>query len=237
MSVSPQLENGYTRLANELLEAIIKYPFGKRSLKIVLVIIRETYGWNVKKKVISYGKMAAKTLIERRHIPDICNILIASNILFRQKLKNNKNIWGINKNYEEWLMPDNKTLFREYEFQSEGKPKEFQSDWQKIWIRNKFPELTEILKEEIQNLLKKYGEEKFIEAFKIAVKQNNKKLAYIEGILKRKESGEGSAGDATNKTQISNGKWLTDEELAQAEMEGKIYYERKTNKWICVPKK
>ncbi len=231
---SPQLENGYTQLSNELLEAIIKYPFGKRSLKIILIILRETYGWHRKKKQISFGKIAEKAPIDRRNVIYTCNILFKHNILFKQKLKNNKNIWGINKNYEEWLMPDGKTLFREYEFQfKERKLK--QAQWQKIWIKNKFPELTEILAEEIEELLKKYSEQKFIEALKIAVKQNNKKLAYIEGILKRMSSEEKQEeNDATGKTQISDGRWLTDEELAEEEMKGNIYYERKTNKWICI---
>ena len=232
---SPQLENGYTRLANELLEAIIKYPFKGYELKIIFTIIRGTYGWNLKKRQFSFTYIAEKSSVDRRHIVNASTVLITRNIIFKQKLKNNKNLWGLNKNYEEWLMPDGKTTFEEYKFQPKEKAE--QSDWQKIWIKSKFPELTEILQNEIQIILKKYSEEKFIEALKIAVKQNNKKLTYIEGILKRKESGVGGAGDATNKTQISNGKWLTDEELAQAEMKGEIYYERKTNKWICVPKK
>ena len=33
---SPQTENGYTRIANELFDAILAFPFSKRELLIVL---------------------------------------------------------------------------------------------------------------------------------------------------------------------------------------------------------
>jgi len=226
---SPQLENGYTQLSNELLEKILEYPFKAYELKIILKIIRDTYGWKAKKRQVSFGKIAEKTGIDRRNVVNACSTLIARNILFKQKLKNNKNLWGINKNYEEWLAPD-RSLFQEYSFRQLVVEKQLR--WKNIWIKNKFPPLTEILEQEINKLLKVYGEEKFIEALKISVKQNNKKLAYIEGILKRQESG--NTGDVTNKTQISDGRWMTDEELAAAEMKGEIYYDRETNKWICV---
>jgi len=52
---SPQLEKGHTRIANELLEEITIYPFTKAQLKVILVVIRKTYGWRKKKAQISYG--------------------------------------------------------------------------------------------------------------------------------------------------------------------------------------
>jgi phage replication O-like protein O len=41
---SPQLENGYTRLANELLEQFACRAFTQRELAVLLVILRNTYG-------------------------------------------------------------------------------------------------------------------------------------------------------------------------------------------------
>ena len=228
---SPQLENGYTQLSNELLEKILEYPFRGYELKIILKIIRDTYGWNAKKRQISFGKMAEKTGIDRVNVIHTTTSLTSRNILFIQKLKNNKNLWGINKNYEEWLAPDG-SPFQEYEFQQQVEKN--QAKWKSTWTKNKFPPLTEILEQEINKILKDYGEEKFIEALKISVKQNNKKLAYIEGILKRQRSG--NTGDATGKTQISDGRWMTDEELADAEMRGEIIYNRDSNSWIVKPK-
>lgn len=224
---SPQLENGYTMLSNELLEKVLEYPFKGYELKIVLKVIRDTYGWKTKKRQVSFGKMAERTGITRRHVVNLCAILVFRKILFKQKLKNNKNLWGINKNYEEWLAPDG-SLFQEYEFQQLEEEKK--TEWKDTWIKNKFPPLTEILEQEINKLLKIHGGEKFIEALRISVKQNNKKLAYIEGILKRQKSGD--TGDATNKTKIDDGRWMTDDELAAAEISGEIFYNRDNNSWI-----
>ena len=220
---SPQTENGYTPIAHELLDMIVKYPFKGYEFKIVLKIIRDTYGWQSKKRQISYGKMSERTGIDRRHIVNYCASLIARNIILKQKLKNNKNLWGINKDYEEWLTLDG-VNFKEREIKKEI---ERTSEWRTIWAKNNFPPLADILLSEIRKLLKTYSEKNFIRALKISVKQNNKKLAYIEGILKRMESGE---GDATNRTQISDGRWMSDKELADAETAGEIYY--KEDKWL-----
>ena len=226
---SPKLENGYTKIANELLEKTIEYPFKSYELRIILKIIRETYGCKTKKKQISFGKIAKRTGIGRTNVIHSTNILISRKIIFKQKLKNNKNLWGINKDYEEWLMPDGSNFqdFQDYECKEAATNKK--SIWRNVWTTNFFPPIVEIIEQEIGKLIKIYGEVKFIDALKVAVKQNIKKLAYVEGILKRQESGE---GNTTNKTKISDGKWLTDEELAKAEMEGKIYYENESNKWI-----
>lgn len=228
---NPQLENGHTRIANELFEKILEYPFRRAELKIVLKVIRDTYGWKAKKRQISFGKMADRTGIDRRHIVNYCSSLVERNILFKQKLKINRNLWGVNKDYEEWLAP-NGTPFIDLEFKQEQERR--RAEWKDTWIKNKFPPLTEILETEIEKLLKIYGGKKFIEALKISVKQNNKKLAYIEGILRRQQSGD--TGDATNKTKISDGRWMTDEELANAEVKGEIIYNRDSNSWTVKPK-
>ena len=224
---SPQLENGYTRLSNELLEKIVRYPFKGYELKIILKIARDTYGWKTKKRQISYGRIAKDAKIDRRHVVKYCSLLVGRNIIFKQKLKNRDNLWGINKDYEEWLMKDG-SLFIDLE---EEAPKKEIPEWREMWVKNSFPLLTEIIESEIIKIIKEHGDIKFIEALKISAKQNNKKLAYIEGILKRQKDGV-TNDDATGKTQISDGRWMTDEELAEAEMKGEIYYESNGNKWI-----
>ena len=42
----PQLEKGYTRIANELLEAVCRTNLSGSELRILLYIIRRTYGFN-----------------------------------------------------------------------------------------------------------------------------------------------------------------------------------------------
>ncbi len=46
---NPQTDNGFTSIANELYEAILKAPLTARQLKVVLLIIRYTYGFKRRK--------------------------------------------------------------------------------------------------------------------------------------------------------------------------------------------
>jgi len=100
---SPQIENGYTRIANELLEAISIYPFSGGELKVVLVILRYTYGYNRKVSNISLTELAKKTALTRRHISNVLKLLKATSVIIVGRYKN-RNILGINKNYLQWKL-------------------------------------------------------------------------------------------------------------------------------------
>jgi phage replication O-like protein O len=65
---NPQLEDGYTKIANKILEDILLADLNKEELKLTLAIVRKTYGWNKKADKISYSQMAELTGIDRRHI-------------------------------------------------------------------------------------------------------------------------------------------------------------------------
>lgn len=100
---SPQLEKGHTRIANELLEAIIAYPFNATELKIILVIIRKTYGWKKKTSQISYGLLAKLTGIDKRYIRRSLNKLIQDKVILKETSKKS-NILGLNKHYLNWKL-------------------------------------------------------------------------------------------------------------------------------------
>ena len=65
---SPQLENGYTRVANELLEAISRFPFNGSQLRLLLFLIRKTYGFQKKADAISISQWQGGTGLNRRTI-------------------------------------------------------------------------------------------------------------------------------------------------------------------------
>lgn len=221
---SPQIENGYTKIANELYEKILEYPFTLYELKTVLAIIRDTYGWNAAKKQISSTRIANVAHIIRCNAINRLDILQSRKIIFKQKTKKNKNIWGINKDYDQWLLPDGK------KFIEEPQAKEVKTEWKHIWEQNHFPEITEYVQELINKLITSYGESEFAEALKISIKQNSKKLSYIQGILKKRSTGAGNPDNA-GKTKVINGGYMTDKELAQAEIKGEIYYDRDKEIW------
>lgn len=80
---NPQLENGYTPIANELLENIISSGLGGAELKILLTIFRQTYGWSRKEAEISLTIFEKFTKLSRRHIVRAIGLLIAKGYISR----------------------------------------------------------------------------------------------------------------------------------------------------------
>jgi phage replication O-like protein O len=65
---TPQLEDGRTEIANELLEAIIYTHFSPTEHAVLWAIVRKTYGWHKKIDRISFTQLEGLTRINRRHI-------------------------------------------------------------------------------------------------------------------------------------------------------------------------
>lgn len=63
---NPQLENGYTRVANELLDALARTSIPGNIMQVVIVVIRKTYGYNKKKDQISISQFCEATGIQDR---------------------------------------------------------------------------------------------------------------------------------------------------------------------------
>jgi phage replication O-like protein O len=98
---NPQLEDGHTRIANELLDAIIRFDFGKRHYKVVLFVLRKTYGWNKKADVMSLSQILDGTGLSRAHSCESINDLVQMKVLLKQEHRNGQLI-EINKKYGEW---------------------------------------------------------------------------------------------------------------------------------------
>jgi len=98
---APQLENGYLRIANELYEAILQHPFSKRELKIVLAVIRKTYGFGKKKDDISLSQIAEMTGLNAAHISRSINDLCLKGVLLKEQGRHAQSL-EIIKNYRKW---------------------------------------------------------------------------------------------------------------------------------------
>jgi len=95
-----QLENGYTRIANELLEQIIFRDFSKNQLNIILFIIRLSYGCNKKNAFISTKSKFQLAGVHKNHIKNSLEYLQANKVIIIDN-----NIYSLNKNIDEWLVP------------------------------------------------------------------------------------------------------------------------------------
>lgn len=100
---SPQLENGYTRIAHELLEAIIHAHFTSRQYAVIFAVIRKTYGVKGSKEAaISISEISQMADISRANASRTVNELVSMNVLHLHGVQSQTRIIGINKNYEEW---------------------------------------------------------------------------------------------------------------------------------------
>lgn len=99
---TPQCEDGFTKIANELLDAILRHNFSKRELNIVLAVIRKTYGFNKKMDDISLSQLAKITGIQPQHISTSVRELVAKKVFLKQEGRYAQSI-GLNKQYNEWM--------------------------------------------------------------------------------------------------------------------------------------
>lgn len=97
---SPQLEDGHTRIANELMEALAAWVGPPRIYRIMLAVWRSTYGWQEK----------------RRRVPraELASIMKCSERLVRVMLSDAKDLnmitvegrWiGVQKDWKAWSKP------------------------------------------------------------------------------------------------------------------------------------
>ncbi len=91
------IDDGYTRIANELLEAVMAADLTARQLKVVLAVIRKTYGFGKKMDRITNTQIEKMTGIHHTHICKAKNDMIAMNIIVSVG-----NQIGVNKVISEW---------------------------------------------------------------------------------------------------------------------------------------
>lgn len=109
-----QLENGYTKIAHELLEVIPFYKFNGTQFSILIVIIRLTYGFNRKDYGISLKSFIDKTGIKKSQIDRELDALILNKVVIvaKKAVKRNARKLGINKKYDEWTIKKRSPLIR-----------------------------------------------------------------------------------------------------------------------------
>ena len=100
---NPQIEDGYTKIANELLEIIYKAPFNATQLKIMLCVVRFTYGFRRKTGRLSISYIATAINRDYRNVQREINNLVDLNILISEKNSSTScRKLGINKKYNTW---------------------------------------------------------------------------------------------------------------------------------------
>ena len=108
---SPQKEDGYTPIANEIMEALARVNIGYGNAQILYATLRKTYGWHKKKDKISISQFEEITGLSRRMVIYCVQNLEAKKILIVERKRGRGNINEINeisfnKNYKEWVVQE-----------------------------------------------------------------------------------------------------------------------------------
>lgn len=98
---SPQLENGYTRLANELLDALVGAGLTSRQWAVVMAVVRKTYGFNKKSDEIGLSQLALMTGIDKAHLSRTVRELESARVLHREVGTHGHKL-SINKHHKQW---------------------------------------------------------------------------------------------------------------------------------------
>ncbi len=100
---SPQIEDGYVRIANELFEALSNTRLPGRQWQIVLTIIRMTYGYNRKTWNTSNIELSSILNMHRQHTHADLKELAAKNMILVTENGDESGITiGIQKHYLKW---------------------------------------------------------------------------------------------------------------------------------------
>lgn len=101
---NPQKENGYTPIANEILEHIYSFDFTCTEIKILLMIIRFSYGFGRKDAGIAISFFESGLRMNSRTLQREIKKLIDMNVLLvvSEARGTIPRTLKLNKNYEEW---------------------------------------------------------------------------------------------------------------------------------------
>lgn len=101
--ISPQKENGYTAIANEIMEALSKYRIPGEQMQCLLFIIRKTYGFNKVWDTISNSQFTKATGLKKSSVCRALNKLINKNIVYK-KANSYVPSYSFNKQYKSWIV-------------------------------------------------------------------------------------------------------------------------------------
>jgi phage replication O-like protein O len=95
---TPQLKDGYTKIANKILEQLCKTGLSQYEWRVLMAIFRKTYGFNKKDDWIANSQLVKLTQIHKAHISRTIRKLKNKGIVTQ---KGNK--LSFNKNFSSWL--------------------------------------------------------------------------------------------------------------------------------------
>lgn len=94
---SPQTENGYTKIANELLESLSALQVSGSEWSVLMCIIRKTYGFHKKEDWVTNTQIALMTGLHKVRVSEAKTRLVDAKIVTEKRNK-----LSLNKDYAKW---------------------------------------------------------------------------------------------------------------------------------------
>ncbi len=100
---TPQLENGYTKIANEILTNLANTNLSGQSFQMLMLIFRMTYGYGRRRTIISLDKFIEETGIAKTNVLRCLKRLADQAIIIREKTRFGT-VYGFNKDAKKWQL-------------------------------------------------------------------------------------------------------------------------------------
>jgi len=105
---NPQKENGFTPIANAIVEALMKVNLSAYETRVLWFLFRKTYGWDKKTDWIALSQFSECIGIDRRLIHRCIKELLAKNMIVIEK-DGSKFKYGFQKDFDQWDCSTKKT--------------------------------------------------------------------------------------------------------------------------------
>jgi phage replication O-like protein O len=101
---NPQKENGFTPVANEIVDALMQANLSGQESQVLWAIFRKTYGFSKKTDWISLSQFAKMTGMDRRNVHRALKKLSSKQMTVIQTDDRGRIRYGFQKNYEKWKL-------------------------------------------------------------------------------------------------------------------------------------
>ena len=106
---SPQKEDGYTRIANEIMEALCQVNLSPHESRVLWFLLRKTYGWGKKSDWITLSQFSKSVGLDRRHVwRTLKNLSAKKGMIVISRDDKSRPTYGFQKDYSKWRMSSRK---------------------------------------------------------------------------------------------------------------------------------
>ena len=106
---SPQLEDGYTRVANEIMERLSQISLPAYEFRAVFCLLRLTYGFGKRQDWITLNQFSRAMKVDRRNVHRALRSLMAKQIVVVSRDDKNRPFYNFQKDYEQWNLSSAQT--------------------------------------------------------------------------------------------------------------------------------